>query len=65
MDRGDLARADGLNKQLASMLQQREVLATLRTWPWSTGTLRAVITAILLPIVLFIVQSLLSRVLFA
>ena len=64
IDRGDLARADGLNKQLTSMLQQRDVLAKLPTWPWSTGTFRAVITAILLPIVLFVVQGVLSRVLF-
>jgi len=63
VDRGDLARADGLNKQLASMLQQRDVLAKLPTWPWSTGTLRAVISAVLLPIVLVIVQAVLSKVL--
>ena len=64
VDRGDLARADGLNKQLASMVQQREVLARLPTWPWSTGTLRAVLSATLLPIVLFVIQGVLSQVLF-
>jgi hypothetical protein len=65
VDLGDLARADGLNKQLGSMLQQREVLAKLPTWPWSTGTLRAVITAILLPIVLFFIQGVLARTVFS
>jgi hypothetical protein len=65
VDRLDMARADGLNKQLSSMLQQRDVLAKLPTWPWSTGTFRAVITAIFLPIVLFMVQSVLSRILFS
>jgi hypothetical protein len=65
VDRRDLTRADGLNKQLTSMLQQRDVLAKLSTWPWSSGTLRAVISAVLLPIVLVAFQTLLSRVLFS
>ena len=64
VDARDLTRADGLNKQLGSLLQQRDVLAKLPTWPWSTNTFRAVITAILLPITLFIIQGVLSRVLF-
>jgi hypothetical protein len=64
VDRGDLTRADGLNKQLGSMVQQREVLARLPTWPWSTATLRAVISATLLPIVLFVIQGVLAQVLF-
>ena len=64
VDRLDMARADGLNKQLSSMLQQRDVLAKLPTWPWSIGTFRAVITAVLLPMALFLVQGVLARVLF-
>jgi hypothetical protein len=64
IDRGDLARADGLNKQLASMLQQRDILARLPTWPWSAGTLRAVISAVFLPVVLVVIQAVVSRLLF-
>ena len=41
--------------------QQRDVLAKLPTWPWSVGTLRGFVTAILLPLVLFLIQMLLSR----
>jgi len=63
VDALDFRRADGLNKTLASMLQQREVIARLPTWPWSTGTLRAIVTAILLPIFLFSVQLLVARAL--
>ena len=63
VDARDLRRADDLNKTLAPMLQQREVIARLPTWPWSTGTLRAIVTAILLPVFLFIVQLLLGRIL--
>lgn len=60
-DARELARADGLNKTLATMLQQRDVLAKLPTWPWSTATLRTFVTAIFLPIALFLIQRLLSQ----
>jgi hypothetical protein len=62
IDTGDLGRADALNKTIASMLQQREVLAKLPTWPWSASTLRGFMTAILLPIALFLIQRFLSQV---
>ncbi len=57
----DLGRADGLNKTLSSLLQQRDVLAKLPTWPWSTGTFRGFVTAICLPIGLFLAQRVLSQ----
>jgi hypothetical protein len=60
VDALDLARADGLQKTLASVLQQREVLGKLSTWPWSTGTLRAFASAIALPLLLFMMQRMLS-----
>ncbi len=59
----DLGRADALNKTLASVLQQRDVLARLPTWPWSTTTLRAFVSAILLPLALFLVQRVLGQLL--
>ena len=65
VDRRDVSRSEGLHQQLASMVQQREILAKLPTWPWSIGTLRAVISAIFLPMALFLVQGVLSRLLFA
>jgi hypothetical protein len=61
VDARDVTRADGLSKTLASMLQQRDVLAKLPTWPWSAGTLRGFVTAILLPVVVFLIQVLVSR----
>jgi hypothetical protein len=63
VDSRDYGRADSLNKTLDSMLQQRDALAKLPTWPWSTGTLRAIVTAILLPMLLFVLQLVLTRVL--
>jgi hypothetical protein len=61
VDAGDLARADGLNKTLASVLQQRDVIGRLPTWPWSTATLRAFVTAIFLPLLIFLLQRLLGQ----
>ncbi len=61
VDAGDLGRADQLNKTLASLLLQRDFLAKLPTWPWSVATLRSFVSAILLPIALFLAQQVLGR----
>ena len=61
VDSMDLGRADGLQKTLGSLVQEREILARLPTWPWSTGTLRGFATAILLPVALFLIQRTLSQ----
>ena len=50
----DLSQADGLNKLLASLIAEREMLARLPTWPWQPGTVGAFVTAMLLPIVVFL-----------
>lgn len=63
VDALDLARADALQKTMASLLQQRDVLARLPTWPWSGGTIRAFGSALLLPITVFLLQRLLLEVL--
>jgi len=34
----------------------------LSTWPWSTGTFRALVSAVMLPIFIGVVLRLLSRV---
>lgn len=61
VDSGDLGRADLLNKTLASLISEREVLERLPTWPWRPGTLGAFVTAIGLPIVLFLITRFLDR----
>jgi hypothetical protein len=61
VDAGDLSRADAYSKTLATLLQQRDVVGRLPTWPWSPGTLRAISTAVALPLVLFLVQRVLSQ----
>ena len=58
----DLSRSDALNKTLSSLIQQREVLAKLPTWPWQAGTAWAFVSAVGLPIGLWLVTRLLERV---
>jgi hypothetical protein len=54
-------RIDALNKALSSLLQEREFISKRSTLPWDTGTFRAVASAVLLPIVLFVVTRALER----
>jgi hypothetical protein len=64
VDARDMTRLDGLNRATGAILQQREILAKLPTWPWSAGSVRAVGTAILLPLGVFLLQRfLLSQLL--
>jgi hypothetical protein len=50
----DLARADALNKLLASVLAERDVLARLPTWPWQAATLRGFVSALILPVLVYV-----------
>jgi hypothetical protein len=54
-------RIDALNKAFASLLAEREFVGKLSTWPWDTSTFRAVVTAVALPIVLFVLTRALER----
>ena len=54
-------RIDALNKALTSLLQEREFIGRLSSWPWDTSTLRAVVSAFAIPIVLFVLTRALER----
>ncbi len=58
IDSRRLGEVEPLNKALGAVIQQRDLVSRLSTWPWSTGTARALITAILLPVLLFVIQRL-------
>lgn len=53
---GDLAQADQIQALMNSLVAERKVLSKLRTWPWETETARMVITAMLLPMLLWLIQ---------
>ncbi len=58
---GELEQADQIEAVVNSLVAERDVLAKLRTWPWETETARLVVTAAMLPMLLWLVQRLLER----
>jgi hypothetical protein len=65
IDHKALADMDNLNKTLASLEIEQTTLRRIPTWPWEPGTLRGVAAALLLPIFIWLIQQLLSRILAA
>jgi len=63
IDRGDLAAADRLNGTLAALERGRTAIERIPTWPWRPETLRGMVGALVLPIMIFIVQRVLGRLL--
>lgn len=61
VDARDLTQVDGYHKALTTLVVERDILAKLPTWPWSTATLRGFVTTILLPLGLFLAQQTLSQ----
>ncbi len=55
--------SDDLDRKLTSLLKVRELIARLSTWPWDPGTLRSLIGTLFLPILLWLVQFGLGRLL--
>jgi hypothetical protein len=63
IDARDTARVEGLDKTIMALRRETEILAKLPTWPWSLGTIRGFASALLVPILLFLVQRYLNQLL--
>ena len=63
VDAGKLERVDPLHKVLGALQAETSDLTKVPTWPWAPGTLRNLIGAVLLPMVLWIAQFGLGRIL--
>jgi hypothetical protein len=61
IDARDLGGLDPLDRALSLVLKEREIVAKLPTWPWSVGTARGFVSAILLPLALYLAQRFLSQ----
>ena len=57
-DKNDLGEMDQINRAMTGLKAERDLLAIIPTWPWRAGTLRGFLSAIVLPILLFIIQLL-------
>lgn len=61
LDAGDYSKVGELNTSLDGLVKEQGVLEKLPTWPWRTETIRALATALLVPVVLSIIQRLLQH----
>jgi hypothetical protein len=65
LDAGNLENMDALKTAIDSSRTKQEVIAKLSTWPWQIDTARGVVAAAALPLVIWVIQRLLDRFLFA
>jgi hypothetical protein len=63
VDKKAMTKMDDLNKTLASLELERAALQRIPTWPWETGTLRGVAATLVLPLVIWLIQFALQRLL--
>ena len=63
MDLKDYEKLGQLNGVMASLKGEQELLLKIPTWPWRSGSLTGFLSAIALPIIIFLLQRLLANVL--
>ena len=63
LDGDDMARVKEIDTALGGLGSERKVLAGIPTWPWSTATLSGFVSALVLPIALFLLQLALKKLL--
>lgn len=63
VDAGDDAGVESHNRALSTLVSARDVVNHVPTWPWSAGSVTGLVTALILPIVLFLIQRYLGDVL--
>jgi len=63
MDAGSLERMDDLHKAMASLEIELAALKRFPTWPWEPATLRGLAAAVFLPILIWLTQYGLQRLL--
>lgn len=61
LDENELDKMGQLESALAGLTTEREILSRIPTWPWRAGTLTTFLSAIGLPVVLFLIQLVIER----
>jgi hypothetical protein len=61
IDKFEAQSLEGHKTALESLLLERKVLEGLPTWPWQSSTLHSFLTAVFVPLFLFVVQLVLER----
>jgi len=63
LDGDDLGRVKEIDTALGGLASERNVLSAIPTWPWSTATISGFVSALVLPIALFLIQLTLKNLL--
>ena len=63
IDLGTYRGMDERHKALAGLEIERNMIASMPTWPWQPETLRWVLAAMILPVLIWVIQLLLQRAL--
>ncbi len=63
LDNGEFHTMDQMEKALANLITERKVLTEVSTWPWRPGTLRGFLSALALPVILYLITGMLGRLL--
>jgi hypothetical protein len=58
---GDVADTDKLAMQLAGVMTERDALARVPTWPWEGTTMTGFVTTMVLPVIVWVLQRVLTR----
>ncbi|MES2209992.1 MAG: hypothetical protein V4515_07370 [Chloroflexota bacterium] len=61
VDARDASAMDAAHRALSTLIAERDLVNRIPTWPWSTGALTGFLSAVLLPIALFIAQRALGQ----
>ncbi|MEK6221657.1 MAG: hypothetical protein N2D54_05365 [Chloroflexota bacterium] len=62
IDNGDYSKAEGFDKGVNTLFSYRDRVNKAPTWPWDWGAIRGFFSAVFLPLVIWIIQSLLSQI---
>ncbi len=61
VDTRELHSKDELHVIIGSLEREQNMLTKIPTWPWRPETLRGIVTALLLPLVVYFLQYVLQR----
>jgi len=63
LDAQDLSGMDNLKFALDNLFTEQTVISKISTWPWQGGTVSVLATALFLPVILWVIERVLERVL--
>lgn len=59
----DYENVSGMRNLLSALKEEKEIISAIPTWPWKPGTFTALLSALLLPVVIGLLQNLAARLL--